>query len=276
MDIAIVTDSTADIPLSLAGDLKINVVPNLIFMDGKNLEDNVDISREEFYQRLPQMNPMPTTGTASPGVYHNLYEKLFQQGFNHILSIHASGLLSGILNAASNAAQAFEGRVTVFDSGQVTLGLGFQVLAAAEDVVHGLQPEQIVRRLSDMRNRVRVIAMLDTLEYIRRSGRVSWAKAQLGALLQIKPFIELRDGKVSSLGEVRTRRKGIERLHNLLKGLGELERLGVLHTNAEAEAQQVIETLKLGHPQPELMVNVTTVIGAHVGPGALGFAVVTR
>ena len=117
--------------------------------------------------------------------------------------------LSGILNAASSAAQAFGEKVHVLDSGQVSLGLGFQVLAAAEAIYQGASLENVLRLIKDVRKRVRLVAMLDTLEYVRRSGRVSWARARLGNLLQIKPFIELREGTVFSLGETRTRTKGM-------------------------------------------------------------------
>src|SRR5512146_2573908 len=127
MSIAIVTDSTADIPDNLIERFHIQVVPNTIIIDGQSYEDGKGISRQEFYQRLPTMKSFPTTASASSGAYEVTYEKLLSQGYRHILSIHASSLLSGIFNAASVAAQSFDGKVEVIDSGQVTLGLGFQV-----------------------------------------------------------------------------------------------------------------------------------------------------
>ena len=199
---------------------------------------------------------------------------MFKQGATQILSIHASSLLSGIYNAASLAAQAFDQRVRVIDGEQITLGLGFQVLAAAEAVTRGLGVEEIITTILDVRRRVRVIAMLDTLEYVRRSGRVSWTKARLGNLLRIKPFVEVRGGRVFSLGEARTRRKGIERLREMLRDLGPLDCLAVLHTNAEPDAQAFLASLE-DVPDHPFIVNVTTIIGTHVGPNGLGFAVVT-
>jgi len=276
MDISIVTDSTADIPVDLIENYQIEMIPNLIMIDGASLQDGIQISRQEFYQRLPWLNPPPTTATASSGAYHETYEKLFRQGARTILSIHPAVKLSGILNAASSAAQAFGDKVQVLDSGQLSLGLGFQVLAAAEAVRQGASLENVLRLLKDMRQRVRLIAMLDTLEYVRRSGRVSWARARLGNLLQIKPFIELKDGTVFSLGETRTRSKGCQRLKELLHRLGNLERLAILHTNAEAEARQFLADLQLKLPIAPLVINVTTVIGNHVGPNGLGFAAVIR
>ena len=274
MDISIVTDSTADIPVDLIENYQIEMIPNLIMIDGASLRDGLDISRQEFYDRLPWLDPPPTTATASTGTYTETYERLFRQGARYILSIHPSAKLSGILNAASGAAQAFEEKVHVLDSGQLSLGLGFQVLAAAEAVRQGASLENVLHLLKEMRQRVRLIAMLDTLEYVRRSGRVSWARARLGNLLQFKPFIELKDGSVFSLGETRTRSKGCQRLREFLFRLGSLERLAILHTNAEPDARQFLADLQLNLPVPPLVVNVTTAIGNHVGPNGLGFAAV--
>jgi DegV family protein with EDD domain len=273
---AIVTDSTADIPQNLVEEYHIQVIPNIIVIDGESLEDGVGISREDFYRRLPDMKTAPSTATASSGAYQALYESLLQTGYENILSIHTSSLLSGIFNAASVAAQAFGEQVRVIDSGYVTMGLGFQVLAAAEAARQGLSMEAIQNHLTDVRKRVRVIAMLDTLEYLRRSGRVSWAKARLGNLLHLKAFVEVNEGRIVSLGEARTRRKGIERLKEFLKNLGPLERLAILHTNAEAEARKILNETSPHLVLRPLVVNITTIIGTHVGPNGLGFATVLQ
>jgi DegV family protein with EDD domain len=276
MEIAIVTDSTADLPESLAESNHIHVVPNLVIVEGQSLEDGKDITRQEFYERLPGMRLFPTTATASSGTYQHLYQKIIRQGANYILSIHAASLLSGIVNAASAAAQAFGERVRVLDSKQISLGLGFQVLAAAEAAARGASLAAILTLVEEIQHRIRVMAMLDTLEYVRRSGRVSWARARLGSLLRVKPFLDVKNGLVTSLGEARTRKNGIERLKRFLLELGPLEKLAILHTNAEADAHQLLEDLDMQLPTPPLVVNVTTVIGAHVGPNGLGFAAVIQ
>ena len=276
MTVAIVTDSTCDIPPELVEQLDIHVIPNIVVIDGQELEDRKDISRQEFYERLPDMKQPPTTATASSGAYQELYEELLDQGFEYIVSIHASSQLSGICNAANAAAQGFGKRVHVIDSQNVTLGLGFQALAAAEAAASGKSLEAILAKLENMRPRAHVVAMLDTLEYLRRSGRVSWARARLGNLLRIKPFVEVKSGGVMSLGETRTRRKGIERLHQFLNEQGNLEKLAILHTNAEQDALQFLADLDFHVPANPLIVNVTTVIGTHVGPNGLGFATVVR
>lgn len=276
MDISIVTDSTADIPKEYIDQFEIQVIPNLIVIDGKSLRDGVDLSRQEFYERLPWMDPQPTTSTASSGTYQQVYDSLFMRGAKYILSIHPPSSLSGIINSASMAAQAFNKRVHILDSGMVSLGLGFQVLAAAEAVRQEASLESVLRRVEDVRRRIRLIAMLDTLEYVRRSGRVSWARARLGNFFQVRPFIELRDGNVLSLGETRTRSKGIQRLKETLLKLGNLERLAILHSNAEDDARRFLDDLGLSLPFPPLVINVTTIIGTHVGPNGLGFAAVIQ
>ena len=276
MKIAIATDSTADIPEEIVARLHIHVVPNLLIINGQSYQDGEGISRQDFYRQLPEMKELPTTATASSGTYQELYQRIFQQGAEQILSIHASGLLSGICNAARIAAQSFKGKVHIYDSGSVTLGLGFQVIAAAEALIDGAPLEAVQQLLSEIHSRVRVIAMLNTLEYVRRSGRVSWARARIGTLLQIKPFVELIEGKVLSKGEVRTRSKGIQRLYELLVAQGPLERLAILHTNAEEDANRFLDRFSQSLPHPPLVVNVTTIIGTHVGPNGLGFAAVRR
>jgi fatty acid kinase fatty acid binding subunit len=274
-DLAIVTDSTADIPAAIASHYHIHVVPNYVIIDGQSLEDGKDISREEFYDRLPQMKPLPTTSTASSGDYQQVYESLLKNGFSQVLSIHCSSYLSGIYNAARLAAEAFDNRVHVFDSHFISLGLGFQVLEAAELSI--LYPvERVLDLLIEIRKRARVIAMLDTLEYVHRSGRVSWARARIGGLLRIKPFVDLREGQVFSLGEARTRKKGIARLMEFAQELGPLERLAVLHTNAENDAHKFLSDLAPQLPTEPLVVNVTTIIGTHVGPNGLGIAALVK
>ncbi len=276
MNIALVTDSTADIPTDLLRTQRIHVIPNLVIIGNQELVDGVDITREEFYTRLPGMKDHPTTATSSSGSYEKLFGELLAQGANHILSIHASSLLTGIFNAASAAAQSFKGKVHVIDSEQLSMGVGFQVLAAAESIAGDAQLEEVIDAIKDIRQRIHVTAMLDTLEYVRRSGRVSWARARLGNILRVKPFVEVRAGQVYSLGETRTRSKGIRRLRDFLLELGPLEQLAILHTNAEDDARQFLASLPTTFTNSPPIVNVTTVIGVHVGPNGLGFAAVTR
>jgi DegV family protein with EDD domain len=276
MQIAIVTDSTSDIPPEVVEKYQIHVVPAILNIGGQSLEDGPGISRREFYERLPSMQPLPTTSAPSVGSFLKLYEKAFNQGAERIISLHAPALLSGIYNAARLAAQNYGERITVVDSGTLTLGLGFQAIVASEASQEGASLEEAIAKVDDTRRRTHLAAMLDTFEYVRRSGRVSWAKAALGALLNIKPFIGVKDGAVLRMGETRTRLKGVQRLGEMLLDLGPLERLAVLHTNIEDEARQFLASLDVKAATTPFIVNVTTVIGTHVGPRALGFVAVVQ
>ena len=274
MKIGFVTDSTSDVPANLAKQYGIEVVPALININGKSYADGAGISREEFYTRLPGLKPPPTTSAPSVGSFQEQYEKLLRTGADSVISIHPPNELSGIFNAARLAAQEFGQRVKVLDSGQASLGLGFQVVLAAEAAAKGAIQNEVLALVDSIRKRVRVAALLDTIEYVRRSGRVSWAVAMIGGLFRLQPLIELRYGIVHRLGQARTRLQGIERLVETLNSWGPLERLAVLHTNAESTARQLLEEVKSKVSTQPLLVNVTTAIGTHVGPDALGFAAV--
>ncbi len=274
MKIGFVTDSTADVPADLAGQHGIEIVPALVNIGGNSYTDGIEISREEFYARLPDLNPPPTTSSPSVGSFQERYEKLLRAGADFVISIHPPNELSGVFNAARLAAEAFGQRVKVLDSGQLSLGLGFQVILAAEAAARGAILDEVTALVDSVRQRVRLAALLDTIEYIHRSGRVSWAAAKIGGLLRLQPLVELRYGIVHRLGQARTRLQGIERLMDALNSWGPLERLAVLHTNAETAARQLLEEVKSKVTVQPLLVNVTTAIGTHVGPNGLGFAAV--
>jgi DegV family protein with EDD domain len=274
MKIGFVTDSTADLPADLAGKHGIEVVPAIVNIGSNSYSDGIDISREDFYNRLPTLIPLPTTSSPSVGSIQERYEKLLKAGADFVMSIHPPNELSGIFNAARLAAEAFGRRVMVIDSGQVSLGLGFQVILAAEAAARGALVDEVSALVEDIRQRVRLVALLDTIDYIHRSGRVSWAVAKLGGILQLQPLIELRFGIVHRLGLARTRLQGVERLMDALQSWGSLERLAVLHTNAESAARSLLEEVKSKVMVQPLLVNVTTAIGTHVGPNGLGFAAV--
>lgn len=276
MKIAVVTDSTSDITPELAAENDIHVIPAILVVNGQSLEDGKGISREELYHQLPSMKVSPTTAAPSSGSFQRLYEDLIKKGTDQIISIHVSSLLSGIYNTAIVAAKAIGKRVHVIDSCHVSLGLGFQVLAAAQAAGAGKTLSEIQKILDDLYQRIHLIAMLDTLEYARRSGRISWAQSNISALLQLRPFLGVVNGKVIRMGETRTRNKGIERLYRMLAELGPLEHLAVLHTNAEADALQMLEDFKATVAHNPLVINVTSIIGVHVGPKGLGFVAITR
>ena len=274
MRIAIVTDSTADLPSVMTEKLDIAVIPTIIVMDGQDFEDGRGISRQVFYQKLPEMDPSPTTAAPAGGVFANTYQRLLDAGYDQVLSIHAARQLSGIYNSARVGGQDFPGQVVIEDSGQTSMGLGFQAIRAAEVAGQGGTMDEIRLAVQEVRERVVVLAMLDSMEYLRRSGRVSWVQANLGSLLRLKLFIKLKEGQVSRLGQARTRRKGIAQLQGMIQDLGPLEDLALMHTNAEADARDLQTLFAPQVPSPIPVIHVTTVIGTHVGPNGLGCAAV--
>ena len=278
MKLGIVTDSTCDIPQPFIEQHELEVIPCILVMDGKEYIDGKDITREEFYKRLPTLKTQPTTAAPSIGDFAGRYDSLLRRGCDHILSIHAAGALTSILNIAKQAASDFQDRVTCVDSTSLSLGLGFQVLAAAEAAELGLQ--SALDAIRSTHRRLQVFAALDTLEYLKRSGRVPATVAMLGGLLHIKPLIELANAEVKAAGAVRTTSQANERMSKFLFQGSALERLAILHTGAESRAREFLNNLMQNSsqsvPRDILMVNVTTVIGTHVGPNGLGFAVVRK
>jgi DegV family protein with EDD domain len=278
MKLGIVTDSTSDLPQHIINEHEIEVVPAVLVVNGRAYADGQGISREEYYTRLPDMKQPPTTASPSTGDFAERFQRLFDSGCDHILSIHAAVELTAIVSVARLAAHDFRERITVLDSGSLTLGLGFQVLAAVQARLDELSLEGILDAIRSTRERSRVMAALDTMEYLRRSGRVPRTVAALGGLLRIKPIVELLNGEVKPIGAVRTTRQAGERIYDALREFGPLERLAILHTNAEQRARQLLDELmqsvSQSIPRDILMVNVTPVIGTHVGPNGLGFAAV--
>lgn len=278
MKLGIVTDSTCDLPQYFVEQHELEVIPSILVVNGTQYADGVGLSREDFYGQMPSLHTHPTTAAPSIGEFSARYESLFQRGCDHILSIHAASALTSIFNIASQAAKDFDDRITPIDSTSLSLGVGFQVLAAAEAAELGLQAA--LEAVESTRKRLHVYAALDTMDNLRRSGRVPAAVTILGGLLNIKPMIELIDGEVKPISAVRTTKQANEKMLSTLLQFGPLERLAVMHTGAESRAREFLNALmqkaSQSVPRDILMVNVTPVIGTHVGPNGLGFAVVKK
>jgi DegV family protein with EDD domain len=273
--VGIVTDSTADIPSELLTSLKIEMIPALLIIDGETFEDGSQLSRTDFYKGLPGYTQPPTTATPSPALFEAAYRRFFEGGIEHIVSLHVASTLSGMLTAASQAAQEFPDRVHVIDSGQVSLGLGFQVVEAAEAASQGKSLETVLEATENARQNVRVAALINTLEYLRRSGRVGWLRAGMGDLLRIKQLLGVRDGTIDDLGKTRTFARALKELLRVGCTWGPCRRLAVLHTGIRPLAEQVAEDLQDQSTTQTWIVEVTTIIGAHIGPGSIGLAALT-
>lgn len=275
MTIKIVTDSTCDLPEAIIARYGITVVPLYINTPERGYLDGVELSRAAFYETLAEYDPPPTTASPGPEKFRQVNERLKAEGATEILSIHISDSLSGTVETARLGAKTTRSvPVTVLDSRQLSLGTGFVVWEAAKAARTGRSMAEILAVLEDQIQRTYVFAVLDTLEFLRRSGRMSWTVARLGQLLRIKPLLKMHDGR-PTVERVRTHKKGVARLIELVTNLGPLDRLALVHTHAPAAR---IENLRqqaahlFPDDEPPWCEEVTPVIGAHIGPGVVGFA----
>ena len=272
--IRIAADSTNDLPDEILSQYQIETIPLYINFGDQGYLDGTEITRKEFYERMLKADPLPTTATPGVEMFQQAYSKLAQEGATQILSIHISESLSATVNVARTAAKQFnEVPVTVYDSRQLSLGMGYLVMAAAEAARENETMENIIARLDELNSRTYVFAALETLEYLQRSGRMSGVVAMMGNILRIKPILKMHEGDPT--GErVRTYRRAIERVIQLVRDLGELERLDLVHTNAPSKAEELREKSRDLFPQgaEPLSVDVTPALGANIGPGVVGFA----
>lgn len=274
MGIKIVTDSAADIPRALADKLGISVVPIYVRFGDEVFREGIDISRNEFYERMEREAPdnLPSTAAPSPNDFMEVYEPLLDAGHD-IISLHVSSAFSGTYNAARVASFGAGGRdgITVIDSRSVSMCLGWLAIHAAKAANKGADKDQIVETVTDMIPRLRIPSFLETLEYIRYGGRIGSAQAFLGTMLDVKPILNIEDGKVVPLTKTRTRSKALDKLTSVVHRLAPFQALAVMHTYAPNLAEEVVDRLAEFHPRNRILVGQTgTAMGCHVGPGAIG------
>jgi DegV family protein with EDD domain len=276
LPVRIVTDSTCDLPAETIARLGISVVPLFINIGEQGFLDGIDITRGEFYKKLPTFPIHPTTAVPSPQKFRALYDSLTDEGATDVISIHISVSLSAVVNVARVAAQENNTvPVTVFDSKQLSLGTGFLVETAAKMAEAGCPVVEILAALNDQIKRSHVFAALDTLEFLKRSGRMNKYMAGIGTLLQLKPILTMYNGKPGT-ERVRTRERATQRLLEMLQGVGPLERLAIVHTHAPERVAELRSLSAHLLPSDDILVaDITPVIGSHIGPGAIGFAVVS-
>ncbi|MBI5957655.1 MAG: DegV family protein [Chloroflexi bacterium] len=274
----VMTDSTCDLPPEWVRRFDIRIVPTYVQYGLESLaDDGVQLTRTDFYRRLATNEALPTTSAPPLGQTHQIMAQALDDA-DHVVALTAPAKLSGIYNTFRlSAEQLGRERVTLIDSGMLSMGLGWMVITAAEAAQQGAEPVEIKKAVANMGPRVDVWAALDTVEYLRRSGRVGWAAAMMSQLLQIKPVIRLYDSEVTALTRVRTSQRAFDTLVELAHKAAPLERLAVLHTNNLPGARRLAETLADIHPAHEpVMVDVTPVIGVHVGPNGLGLGIVRQ
>jgi DegV family protein with EDD domain len=271
MRVRVVTDSACDLPDDLIERDGIEVVPLTIRFGKEELVDRKELSTDEFWRRLADSDVLPETSAPSAGAFEAAFRRLIGDGATGIICINLSSKLSATMQSAQVAAQAVQADcpVVVVDSLMVSMGLGSLCLTAARRAADGDSLESIVANVTDRRNRSKLYGALDTLEFLKKGGRVGNARALLGSMLAIKPVLEVRDGEVEEAGKVRTRSKALRLLVDRVKE-GPFENLAVLHGNAP-DLDELLDMLEPLTPRDEIVIGqIGPVIGTHAGPRVIG------
>ena len=274
--VAVVTDSTSYIPHDLVAQYGLTIVPQILNWEGKSYLDGVDISNEDFYARLSTAKELPTTAQPSPGQFMEAFSEL-KKTAETIVCIVISDHLSGTLDSARAAAQALPDLpIEVIDSRSVSMGLGLLVLLAARMAEEGRDYIQIAASVCSLIPHIRLLFVVDTLEFLYRGGRIGGAQRLLGSVLSIKPILHIEDGRIQPLESVRTKKKALRRLMELVEeqtsGWSEVHAAVVDATapdTADAIFDQISEAIK---PVEILRAGLSPVVGVHAGPGAIGVA----
>lgn len=274
--IRFVTDSTCDIPPDLLAKHQITVVPCYINQGDKSLPDNANFSREEFYRQLPSMRPHPTTAAPSPGDCKSAIEAAAADA-DHVVIVSVASKLSGTNNALRlGASDLPPDKVTLIDGQSTTMGIGWQVIIGAETAEATGDIAKTVETVEKVRQYSHVYAALETMEFLRRSGRVGWAAAGIGALLQIKPVLHVYGGEVPLASRVRTFNRAMDELVRLCETHAPLDRLAILHAINPDGAAELQNRLANIAPPDTIVVSITPTIGSHIGPGGLGLGIVSK
>ncbi|WP_423408254.1 DegV family protein [Heyndrickxia sp. MSNUG] len=273
MKTAVVTDSTAYIPKELREKWNIHMIPLSVIFSNETYREEVDISAEAFYEEVKNRD-LPTTSQPPIGEFVELFEKL-SNDYDEVVSIHLSSGISGTYQGAITAGTMVDGiKVYAFDSEISCMVQGFYALEAAEMAEQGKSGEEIIARLGEMKHSIRAYFMVDDLSHLQRGGRLSSAQAFIGSLLQVKPLLHFEDKRIVPFEKVRTRKKALNRVVELLAedaGSGEQYRAAIIHANREAEALEWKKELETQFPNVEFMLSYFgPVIGTHLGEGSMG------
>lgn len=274
--IAIVTDSTADLPIEIAKEHNITVVPLKVNFQDKSYTEGVDITNQEFYEKLEKADLLPTTSQPSPADFIAKYDELIENGYDSIISIHISDKLSGTRQSATIAGSELSEKITnlsTVDSMQVTVGIGLVVKIAAESAAQNKSYDEVLADTKQAVENVKLYALVDTLKYLEKGGRIGKARAIAGSLLNIKPILTMNNGEIVDKDKVRTRKKGIAEIVDLAKKFKDTNgtiRYAISHSMALDEAKKLEETLlaEVG-VKSDFISEVGSVVGTHIGPGAL-------
>lgn len=274
MKTAIVTDSTAYIPAELRAKHDIHMIPLNVIFGNESYQEEVDIKVDQFYEEVKNSRDLPSTSQPAIGEFVALYEKLAKD-YDAVVSIHLSSGISGTYQGAVAAGDMVDDiQVYAYDSEISCMVQGLYVLEAAEMATEGKDPEQIIERMDVMKKSIRAYFMVDDLSHLQRGGRLSSAQAIVGSLLQVKPLLHFVDTKIVPFEKIRTRKKAVKRIHDLLDEVASEQvpmRAVVIHANRETEAQEMKKELEQKYPHVEFFLSYFgPVIGTHLGEGALG------
>jgi DegV family protein with EDD domain len=276
--VAIVTDSTAYLPNDLLKEYSITVVPQILIWGDETLQDGVDILPDEFYKRLRTAKVMPTTSQVAIVTVKAAFENLLEAGCD-VLGIFLSAKLSGTMQSAIQAKAMLPkaaAKIVVLDSNSTSMAMGFHVLTTARLAQAGANLLECQKLAEEAQKHTGVYFVVDTLEFLHRGGRIGGAQAMLGSALNLKPLLELRDGRIESVEKVRTKGKAIQRMIELVveRTAGQTPvRLATLHANAEGEAKSALAAAAARlNPVEQILASVSPAIGTHAGPGTVGLA----
>jgi len=275
MTVKIVTDSVADLPSQVAKELGITVIPMLVRWGEEIYRDGIDLTAEQFYEKLKCTKIPPVTSVPSPGTFAEVYDKLAEET-DEILAIILSSRLSGTYDVALQSIGLMKRkcRVEVIDSRWATMTEGFIVMKAARAAQAGASLDEVMEVARKTIPRVDLLCTFDTLEYLRRGGRIGKAQAFLGSVLRVNPLITLRDGVVEPVGRTRSRAKAIQRLYEFALSYSHIDEMAVEDTACPDEAEVLVQRLSTRFPKERTYRSkMTPAIGAHTGPGLLLVAI---
>lgn len=272
MTVRIVTDSASDLCSNEVDELGIEVVPLSIRFGETEYIDREELTVEEFYRKLAISDTLPETAAPAPGRFDQAFRRQLEAGADGIVCINLSAALSATMQSAKTAAAEIDGDIRVIDSRSVTVGLGSIVLAAARMAKRGATIDEIEAAVDDLSERTQVFGALDTLENLKKGGRIGGAQALLGSMLSIKPIVDLSSGEVQEASKQRTRKKALGWLRDKLAEYDDPKNLAIMHAQApdlDDFLWMIDGTVDIREARVEL---IGPVVGTHGGPGVIGFA----
>lgn len=279
MAVRIVTDSTADIPQERAHELGITIVPLTVFFGNEAYLDGIELDNAGFYSKLQASKTLPRTSQPSPAAFQEAYIRLIDEGADAILSVHLSSKLSGTYQSACTARDTLPENIKkipidIVDSLSISIGMAIPIIQAAKEAREGMGFEEIKAHVLDLLARTRILAVLDTLEYVKRGGRIGGARALLGNMLSVKPIVSLKNGEVVPVEQPRTRSKAYARIAQLVQAMDTLEHLSVAESSSEV-GQELMQALKTVYSGNIPVYKLGAVLGTHTGPGTVAISAVT-